>query len=191
MTTSSIRNSIWDWLSVAVLSSIEEITKENADERIVWSMQNAKPQNAPFVSLHLVQYETDNAIETRETFDSNIETNPNQLIQQCNIYRGLGTVAVAVFGVDAILHCFNIKAALREWAVIEAMQAANLGLVGVSATQNTGAVIETAFEQRANFNLDFYFAFVKKVDNASIGHVPLQGTIEGRADIVDVVIDEP
>lgn len=192
--TMDVRTQLWDWLSVAVVSAVPEIEEDTVDQKLVWSMQKAQPSAAPFVSLHLVQFAEDNATEVRDVYVDDAEDNPAKLIEENVLCRALGTVAVSVFGVGAVLHCFNIKAALREWASIEAMQNSKLGLVGVGATQNVSALLETAFEERATFMLDFYIEFAKVTTKGSIGHVPLLGTTDlAEGDLYNVTetIDEP
>lgn len=186
----TIRTQLWDWLSVAIVSAIPEITSGNKDERIVWAKQGNSVPAYPFCSLHIVQMENDNSGEVRETFDDDPETNPDELVVENIHYRGVGSVSIDVYGKDAIFLCGQIKSALREARTIDAMNVAKIGLKDVNNTLDLTAVLDNSWEGRASFIVRFHYSYVKQKAVESIGQVRVLGDITDNLQI-EKIITEP
>lgn len=105
-------------------------------------------------------------------------------------YRGTVSFGIDIYSDNqALFIAEQIKAGMWREKAHETAMKENIGLVGYGDTLNLSAVQDGKFRHRAQFDVLVNFAFAYGVDDTTIGQVTIQGDIDGKY-LVEEIITE-
>lgn len=189
----SLKDNIWDYIALVAESAMPEITNapgiptQVIDAKVIWGKQNTFPAEfAPWIAIEMISM-TQTGHEVRQK--SLVE---GVDIDESVIIHGQAEISVDVYGKGAVEAAHAMKHAMFESAAIDLLHTNKLSIVSHGVVNDLSAVVDTIWENRANFTIKFGYASVKQNTVRSIHHVPLKGDVPvGDAVEIDVVVDKP
>jgi hypothetical protein len=156
-------------------------------EQIIFGYENGVRLEGYYVVMTLSTMNQDLPVEVRNSFDTNIGTNPDKLIKEHLIYRYGLTVSFSFYGDENLLFANKFKALLASTEQIELAELYKFGFVGYTPTISLPDIIKNIYANRATFDITLNRTMVETVDISTIGQVTVIGI---DADTGEEIVNE-
>jgi hypothetical protein len=163
------------------LNAVNKQVRELVRSVLAMPADSVRPanQNAPTGTVDM-QFATVLITDIKPTGWDDIrvenEASPSTSLQESVVGQRHMVASVQFFRGDAYSQACKLRTLLSLSSSIDKLQAAGLGFVRASAAKNLSAVVDTAWEERAQIDLEFHLVVKETVRTPTYGRFPIDFT---------------